>query len=154
MKNLFKVTAVLAVLTPVHANAVTGNIPFNGSVSASCAITVGSSGTITPNATYSELSSANAGGAPGTASILAIGTSWNVSADAPSSFSTEPVTTASTFSASYDLSGVTTAASVPGSTTTSLGNGTTNVSVNLTAAHPSGSYQAGTYAATVVLRCE
>ncbi len=154
MKSLYKIVAAVAVLAPVQAHAVTDNIPFNGTVADTCAITVNSSGTITPNATYTQLSSTNAGGAAGTATILAIGTGWDVAADAPSSFSTEPTPTASTFAASYNLSGVTTAANVPGATTTALNNGSTNVAVNLTATHPTGSYTAGTYTATVVLRCE
>lgn len=154
MKRLSIIVAAVAVLAPVQANAVTDNIPFNGSISDTCAITVNSSGTITPNATYTQLSSTNAGGAAGTATILAIGTGWDVSADAPTSFTTEPVVTASTFAATYGLTGVTTASGVPGATTTALNNGSTNVSVDLTATHPSGSYQSGTYAATVVLRCE
>ena len=154
MKSLYKVVVAVAVLAPVQAHAVTDNIPFNGTIADTCAITVNSSGTITPNATYTQLSSNNPGGAAGTATILATGTGWDVSADAPAAFSTEPVVTASTFAATYDLSGVTVAATVPGATTTALNSGTTNVAVDLTATHPTGSYQAGTYAATVVLRCE
>ncbi len=154
MRSLFKVVAAVAVLAPVQANAVTANIPFNGNIADTCAITVVSSGTITPNATYSQLSSNNPGGAAGAATIMATGTGWDVSADAPAAFSTEPVVTASTFAATYDLSGANTASNVPGATTTALNNGLTNVSVDLTATHPTGSYQAGTYTATVVLRCE
>ena len=41
-----------------------------------------------------------------------------------------------------------------GATATPLANGTTNVDVDLTAALPSGAYEAGTYRAVVVLRCE
>ncbi|MEX0347310.1 MAG: hypothetical protein AB3N20_20480 [Rhizobiaceae bacterium] len=154
MKSLFKVVAAVAVLAPVQANAVTDNIPFNGTIADTCAITVGSSGTITPNAGYTQLSSNNAGGAPGTAVIMATGTGWEVDTVAPAAFSTEPVVTASTFAVTYDLSGATTASNVPGATQTALTNGSTSVSVDLTATHPTGSYQAGTYAATVVLRCE
>lgn len=154
MKSLFRVVAAVAVLAPIQANAVTADIPFNGNIADTCAITVVSSGTITPNGDYSQLSSNNPGGVAGAATIMATGTGWEVSADAPTSFSSEPVPTTSTFAATYDLTGANTASNVPGATLTALNNGVTNVSVDLTATHPSGSYQAGLYAATVVLRCE
>lgn len=154
MKSLFRVVAAVAVLAPIQANAVTADIPFNGNIADTCAITVVSSGTITPNGDYSELSSTNPGGVAGAATIMATGTGWEVSADAPGSFSSEPVPTSSTFATTYDLSGANTASNVPGTTLTALNNGVTHVSVDLTATHPTGSYQAGLYAATVVLRCE
>ena len=61
---------------------------------------------------------------------------------------------AATFAAEYDLSGANTASNVAGGTGTTLAHGTTDVSVDLTATLPSGTYESGTYAATVVLRCE
>lgn len=155
MKSLIKVAVAVAVLAPVQANAVTGNIPFNGTIADTCAITVLSAGTIVPNAGYTVLSSTFAGGAAGTANIMATGTGWDVSADNPAAFSAAPASAAgTTFATTYDLGGATTASGVNGATTTSLNNGQTNVSVDLTATHPSGSFEAGTYTATVVLRCE
>ncbi len=155
MKSLLKVVAAVAVLAPVQANAVTANIPFNGTVADTCVITVGTSGTVTPNAGYTQLSSNNAGGAAGTASVLATGGTQNVSAAAPAAWTTAPASAAgTTFAATYDLAGATTATGVAGATTTNLNAGTTTVAVDLTATHPSATFEAGTYAAVVVLTCE
>ncbi len=156
MKSAIKLVTALAVLAPVQAFAVTGNIPFNGTVTDTCIITVGSAGTIMPNAGYTVLGSTQPGGAPGTATILATGSGFTVSADAPSSWGTAPSSaSAAVFATTYSLSGANTASNVAGATGTALtAFGTTNASVNLTATLPSGTYEAGTYAATVVLRCE
>ena len=88
MKNALKVLAAVAVIAPVQAYSATGNIPFNGSVTDTCVITVGSAGTIMPNTAYTVLSSKEAGGAAGTATILATGNGYSVSADAPTAWST------------------------------------------------------------------
>lgn len=156
MKSLFKVVAAVAVLAPVQANAVTANIPFNGTVADTCVITVGGSGTIVPNGSYTQLSSTFGGGAAGTASVLATGGGQDVSVAAPGSW--EPGAPASaagtTFAVTYNLSNATTASNVPGTTVTSLNTGTTDVAVNLTATHPSATFEAGTYTAVAVLTCE
>ena len=156
MKAAVKLAGVIAVLAPVQAFAATGNIPFNGTVSDTCIITVGSSGTITPNTAFTVLGSTQPGGAPGTATILATGSGFDVFADAPSAWGTAPASASSAvFATTYSLSGANTASNVAGTTGTALSNfGTTNASVNLTATLPSGTYESGTYAATVVLRCE
>ncbi|MCB1382296.1 MAG: hypothetical protein KDJ73_05080 [Notoacmeibacter sp.] len=156
MKAAVKLAGVFAVLAPVQAFAVTGNIPFNGTVTDTCVITVGSSGTIAPNTAYTVLGSTETGGAPGTATILATGSGFNVFADAPTAWGTAPASASTAvFATTYSLSGANTASNVAGATGTALSNfGTTNASVNLTATLPSGTYEAGAYAATVVLRCE
>lgn len=155
MRSLVKVMAAVAVLAPVQVSAATQNIPFSGTIADTCVITMGSNGTIVPNAGYNQLSSTFAGGAAGTATILATGGGQNVSATAPAAFTSDPGGTAgTTFSSTYDLSGATTATGVAGATTTNLNAGTTNVAVDLTAIHPGGTFGAGTYTATVVLTCE
>lgn len=155
MKLFGKVLVAAVAMIPAQAFAATGNIPFNGTVTATCLITVGSSGTIMPNAGFTVLGSTQAGGAPGTATILTTGNAYNVSVDSPASWSSAPASAAgTTFATAYDLTGANTASGVSGATTTTLAHGTTNVAVNLTATHPSGSFEAGTYTATAVLRCE
>ncbi|MFP1633224.1 hypothetical protein ACLB6G_15950 [Zhengella sp. ZM62] len=155
MKNALKVLAAVAFIAPVQAYSATGNIPFNGSVTDTCVITVGSAGTIMPNTAYTVLSSKEAGGAAGTATILATGNGYSVSADAPSAWSAAPASTpATTFAAEYDLSGANSATNVSGNTQTAISHGSTSVNIDLTASLPSGTYESGTYAATVVLRCE
>lgn len=155
MKLLSKVLIAVAAMAPASAFAATGNIPFNGTVNATCLITVGSPGTIMPNAGFTVLGSKEAGGAQGTAAILTTGNAYKVSVDAPSAWSTAPTSASgTTFATEYDLSGANTASNVAGATQTTLAHGTTNVGVDLTASHPSGSFEAGTYTATAVLRCE
>jgi hypothetical protein len=156
MKSVVKVAiAAAAVLAPANAFAVTGNIPFNGTVANTCVITVGSPGTMTANTAYTVLGSKEAGGAAGTATILATGNAFKASVDAPTAFTTAPASAAgSTFAAEYSLSGANVASNVAGATQTTLANGTTGVSVNLTATHGTGTFEAGSYVATAVLRCE
>ena len=156
MKAAVKLAGVIAVLAPVQAFAVTGDVPFNGAVTDTCIVTVGSSGTIAPNTAYTVLGSKEASGAPGTATILTTGSGYSVFADAPSAWTTAPASaSAATFAAEYDLTGANTASNVAGATGTALSTvGTTNVSVDLTATLPSGTYETGLYAATVVVRCE
>lgn len=155
MKNVLKVLAAVAAIAPGQAFAVTGTVPFSGSVTDTCVITVGSPGTIMPNTAYNVLSSKEAGGAAGTATILATGNAYSVSANAPTSWSVSPGSTpATTFAAEYDLSGANTASNVSGSTLTALSHGSTNVSIDLTATLASGTYESGSYATTVVLLCE
>lgn len=159
--KLAMATAFVAV--PMQANAVTNNIPFNGTVTHTCTITLtNAGGTLAADtANFQSLSSTNAGGQAGTADIVATGNTFQISIDAPSTFDSEPVADASaeTFSASYSTSGANT---LTGSATggnnsggSTLSMGTTNVSVDL-AASKSGSdvFEAGSYSATVVLRCE
>ncbi|MEM9330853.1 MAG: hypothetical protein AAGA53_05975 [Pseudomonadota bacterium] len=157
MKNLLKVAAVAAfVAVPLQAQAVTDNIPFTGTVSATCLITVTGGGTLAANAGFTSLSSVNAGGAAGTANVTSNG-AFSVSLDPVTNF--DPTTTApnadlnTLFNSSYDLAGANTTTGATG--TTALANtGITNVSVDLTATKSSGVFEAGSYDATVVLRCE
>ena len=147
--------AAAAVAVSGTAIAATGNVPFNGTVTDTCIVTVGSPGTIAPNTGYTVLGSKEAGGAAGTATILATGNAFNLTAEAPSAWTAAPASaSAATFAAEYDLSGANTASNVAGGTGTTLAFGTTNVSVDLTATLPTGTYEAGTYAATVTVRCE
>jgi len=164
VKNLLKIAAAAAfVAVPMQASAVTGDVPFNGTVTHTCVINVNGGGTMVADASFQTLTStAGVGAAAGTADIVATGNGFDVSIDVPSSFSTEPTadTTAETFNGAFSTTGAT---SVTGSaaggansgTGTDLNNGTTNVSVNLTATKAGTDvFEAGAYAATVVLRCE
>lgn len=155
MKLLSKVLIAVAAMAPASAFAATGNIPFNGTVTNTCLITVGSSGTIMPNAGFTVLGSKESGGAQGTATILTTGNAYGVTVDTVSAWTSAPASAAgTTFATEYDLSGANTATNVAGGTATTLAHGTTNVGVDLTATHPTGSFEAGTYTATAVLRCE
>ncbi len=155
MKNFVKVALVAgALLSPAQAFALTGNVIFNGDVNNTCAITIVDAGILASNVGQTQLSSTSAGGQAGTATLAVTSAAYSVAVNAPTAFDTQPATAGtSTFAASYGTTGATVLAA--GQTTLKpLAVGTTNVSVNMTATKASGSYPTGTYAATVVLRCE
>ena len=155
MKNFVKVALVAGtLLAPAQAFAVTGNVIFNADVSNTCAITIVDAGILTTNVGQTQLSSTNAGGQAGSATLAVTSAAYSVSVNAPTVFDTAPATAGvSTFAASYGTTGATVLAA--GQTTAKpLSVGTTNVSVNMAATKATGAFPTGTYAATVVLRCE
>ncbi len=156
MKKLAFAAIAAASLASGSANAATGNIPFNGSVSNTCVITVGGSGTLAASTDFTILGSQQTGGAAGTASVLATGAGFSLSADAPTSFSTAPATgnTNVVFEANYSATGANTIAQTDGATPTALARGTNAVTINMSGTKTSGTFEAGSYSATVVLRCE
>lgn len=155
MKNFVKVALVAgALLAPAQAFAVTGNVIFNADVNNTCAITIVDAGILTTNVGQTQLSSTNAGGQAGSATLATTSAAYTVNVNAPTAFDTQPATAGtSTFTATYGTTGATVLAAGQ-NTAKPLSVGTTNVSVNMAATKASGSYPTGTYAATVVLRCE
>jgi hypothetical protein len=137
------------------AIAATGNVQFNGTVSHTCTITIGTAGVMTASADYRTLGSTQAGGSAGTATIAASGNAFKISVDAPTLTKPASDTTTETLSSSYQTTGATSATGTNSSAPASLARGTTNVNVNMSAVK-SGSnvFEAGTYSGTVVLRCE
>lgn len=157
MKHLIKGAIVAAVaVMPLQANAATGNIPFSGGVANTCIVTVGSSGTLATSADYTVLGSEEAGGVAGTATLLTTGAGFELSADAPTSFTTTAATGNNnvSFEANYSSTGANTIAQTDGSTPTALNRGSSSVTINMSGTKSSGSFEAGTYSAVVVLRCE
>lgn len=155
MKNFVKFAAVAAVLSAsAPAFAATGDVQFDATVNNTCGITVNQAGLLTANVGQTSLSSLNAGGAAGQASIVTTSAAYTVSVDQPTAFTTAPVNggTNVSFAATYAATGATTVAST--NAANALATGTTNVNVDLTATKSSGSFPTGTYAAVVVLRCE
>jgi hypothetical protein len=154
MKRQLGWAALLAMISVTSTGfAATAPALFSGTVLSTCVLTVGTPGILTPNASYSKLSSDNAGGSESTVSALATGTGFKVSAIAPSAFTTGP-TAADTFVSKYSLSGANTASNVAGATTTTLTPGTSLVSVGLEADKSTGTFGAGAYTAAVTVRCE
>ena len=148
--------AALACLTPVAAVAQTANVPFTGLVTSTCVLTVGTPGVLAANAGFTSLASVNSGGVPGTVSVLSTGSSFFVSADAPSAFTTAPSGGDANvdFSVRYQGSGATTIADTAGTTPTRVNAGVTLLTVNLTAEKSSGTFPAGAYLTEAVVRCE
>lgn len=153
MKNLLKSAALAAiVLAPFNAIAETGDIPFNGSVTHTCVITVGASGALGASTNFQTLSSTIGSGSAGAASVVSTGNSFDISVNAPTSFDSKPTedTTSNTFAANYAVD-----SGSAQSTASDLTHGTHTVAINMSATK-SGSdvFEAGAYSATVVLRCE
>jgi len=163
MNKLAKYAAVAAlasaaVVPATVAGAATANIPFGGSVANTCVINVGSSGTLAVNVNYDVLGSEEAGGAAGTADVLATGAGFNLSADAPAAFSVAPATGNDNvlFEANYSSTGANNIPQTDGATATALARGMNAVNVNMsgTKTVAGETFEAGAYAAEVVLRCE
>lgn len=148
--------ALLCAAAPRVARSADGLVLFNGTILATCVLTVGTPGILAANADYSALSSSAAGGAGGLITVLTTGSAFKVSALAPSAFTLAPSGGGDnvTFATSYSGSGATTIAVTPGATETSLNVGLTIVTVDLTAAKSAGHYAGGNYTATVTVRCE
>jgi hypothetical protein len=154
MKKISLVLAVAALSGFAGvANAATANAVFGGAVANSCTLTAGTAGVMAPNLESDVLSSTETGGSASTVTALATARGFKVSAIAPTAFTSGDSTDA-TFAASYSISGPTTATDVAGATETTILRGSHTVAVNLTATKSSGPFANGTYAATVVVRCE
>ncbi|MEO1043773.1 MAG: hypothetical protein AAFX52_15940 [Pseudomonadota bacterium] len=154
MKKLLGIVPVLLLATGTSF-AQTDDVIFNGTVSDSCTVVADTNGTLGLNGTGTVLASTETGGAAGQATITATGTSFNVTIDAITNFTTGPADadTNTTFSTTYDASGATTAAGVDGATPTSLGSGITTLGVNANATKTTGIFSAGTYSLTATVRC-
>lgn len=156
-KYTTSIAAVSAlILFQSAANAATGTVPFAGIVTATCVLTVGTPGVMSASTDFASLSSGNAGGVSGTVSALSTGTAFKVSAIAPTSFTSSPAGGGASvsFNALYKGTGATSIGSTPGATTTTLNSGLTSLSVDLSATKSVGTFDAGAYAAEVIVRCE
>ena len=160
MKKPLIATALLSPLflaaTHISAVAATDTIPFSGTVDPVCTILVDSPGTIAPNTDHTALSSQEAGGSPGVATIQTSNANFSVSTTAPTVFTSAPTggDTDVTFATFYSASGATTLDNIAGSSASVLDQGTTTLSVDLTATKASGTFPDGNYAADVVVTCE
>lgn len=149
-------TAGAVMASSGQALAVTANVPFTGIVTATCVLTVGTPGVLAANTDFTVLSSSAAGGTPGSILVLSTGSSFKVSAIAPSVFTLAPPTGSDsvTFASRYQTTGATATGPTPGATETTIAPGTTNMVVNLDATKTSGNFNGGAYAAEVIVRCE
>lgn len=154
MRPLWFLASLLCTAVPLPTLAATGNVLFNGTIAATCTLTVTANGTMTVSTDLQSLSSQNAGGAPGTVTLDTTG-GVTLSVD-PVTSTTVPVSdiTATTWTPSYASSG---AHNIPQTGTSSnlTEPGSSTVTVNL-AGTKGGSdrFSAGAYQATVTVRCE
>lgn len=137
-----------------QARADTALVPFNGLITPTCVLTVGTPGVLAPNPTYTQLSSKNASGLSGSVTALTTGPAFNLSTETPTAFTLAPPGSDSTFVVEYSASGATTVGLTSGLINTLLGVGLTTVAVDLTANKNSGTYAGGDYAAIVTVTCE
>ena len=121
-----------------------------------CQIIVTRNGTMMQNVGSTKLSSQINPAMPGTADVTTSNGSYYLSVDRPSGFSIAPSGGSDDveFSTLFTGSGKTDFALTPGDSRVKLKKGLTNVEVHLEARKLRGSFKAGNYRATVILRCE
>jgi hypothetical protein len=157
MKNLTRVAIIAAVaMAPIKAISAEGNIPFSGSVQDTCIISVGNTGTLSVNTNHTVLGSEEAGGSAATATVLTTGEGYSLRADAPTAFQTTATTGNNnvSFEANYKASGASSIGKTDGKIASPLNRGSTSVDIDMSGTKTSGTFEAGSYDAIVLLRCE
>lgn len=146
--------AVLSRATVASAQT-SASLSFSGTVDDACAVTTPSDGTLALSNDYTELSSKNAGGAAGSAVVISTDADNTVTVQAASGWAAAPAGggTNVAYDAEYDASGATTASNVAAGNNTTLGLGSTTVSVDAWATKSSGVFPAGSYSMDVVVQC-
>lgn len=152
MQRLFLFIAVWS-MSVIAASATTAPAIFTGAIVNACVLTAGATGVLTPNATYTNLSSTNSLGSGSVVAALTTGSGFHITAEAPASFTLGDSTNV-TFATTYNLTGVTSATNITGTVSTLLGIGVSTVDVGLTATKSSGTFTTGAYTAAVTVRCE
>ncbi len=133
-----------------------GDVIFNGSLLDICIVAVSTPGTITPNASYTSMSSENPGGGRGLALVTTTSLNFDLAIDAPTTFTSMPVGGDSgvSYDALVSATGVTSLTDVVAGALSSLGLGVTNLQVGVTATKGAGVFPAGAYQIPVTIRCE
>ncbi|UDL88362.1 hypothetical protein LGH82_24980 [Mesorhizobium sp. PAMC28654] len=155
--KFFKVAigaALLVAYLDQAALATTQNVIFNGTITATCTLLIGTNGTMTVSPDLQTLSSHNSGGSAGTVTLTTTG-GVALSVD-PVTTTTVPTadTTSTTWTPTFSSSGAHTIAET-GTATNLTVPGASLVSVNLAGTKGgSNRFASGTYQATVTLRCE
>ncbi|MDX8527908.1 hypothetical protein RFM68_25770 [Mesorhizobium sp. MSK_1335] len=146
--------ALLVACLDQSAIATTQNVIFNGTVTATCTLVVGSNGTMTVSPDLQSLSSHNSRGSAGMVTLATTG-GVSLSVD-PVTLTTVPAadSTATTWTPTYLASGAHTIAETGASTALTIP-GADLVSVHLAGTKGgSNRFANGNYQATVTLRCE
>lgn len=157
MKIIKKLGAVSAISIALisSANAEDQNVKFTGVVLDSCALIIGTDGTLGQSADQTTLSSQEIGGLPGTVTATTNGTASTLEVITPTAFLTGPASadTNTTFDTNYTLTGATSLSEVIGSTVSPLGLGVTVATINASATKSSGTFDSGTYELVTIVRC-
>lgn len=152
------VLSVAACMFLVRENAMaqtSGDVIFNGIIPDSCVVAVLTSGTLAADATYTSLSSENAGGARGSATVVTTSVNFDLQIDSPTGFSAMPAggDTGVTYGALVSATGVTSLIDVVDGALSALGLGLTTLTVGATATRGAGVFPAGSYQLPVTVRC-
>ena len=143
----------LPLKTPQRKQAAT--LFFNGLILDTCVVAILSTGTLAADATYTSLSSENAGGARGAATVVTTSLDFDLQIDSPVGFSAMPAggDTGVTYGALVSATGVTSLVDIVDGALSALGLGLTTLSVGATATRGAGVFPAGSYQLPVTVRC-
>lgn len=132
--------------TNTDANAV-----FTGTILDTCTVTVPTPGLLGNSADATVLSSEEAGGQSAEAVLVTNSPRSSIQVIPPDAFTNAPTGSDAntTFAAKYELDG----SVVSGLTSTLLGIGVNNVSVDASATKSSGAFEGGAYTLTATVRC-
>lgn len=121
-----------------------------------CAITVTQNGRLVAGIGNQELNSSLAGGTAGVADVTATNSSFEISIDQPTGFTSAPANgnDNTTFSSTYSGFGKTNFSSTPGDIPVRLKKGITTVETHFIATRTPDAFPAGNYNGELVLRCE
>lgn len=147
--------AAAAVLSSGAAAQTSQTLTFSGTVDDACSVTTPADGTLDLSSDYTELSSRIGGGTAGSAVVISTDADNTVDVEAAVAWTSAPADggTNVAFDAEYDVSGATTASNVAAGNATTLGLGSTTISVDAWAEKSSGVFPAGSYAMDVVVQC-
>jgi hypothetical protein len=154
MRVRWFLASLICTAAPLPALAAIGNVIFNGTIAATCTLTVDTNDTMTVSPDLQSLSSNNAGGARGTVTLSTTG-GVTLGVD-PVTSTTAPVAdvTATTWTPTYASSGAHAIAET-GSSSSLTTPGSSTVMVNLAGTRGgSDRFTAGSYQVTVTVRCE
>lgn len=154
LRDVWLFTAIIAAnLLASPSMAATQGVQFDGTVDATCTLSVDSNGTMVPSANLQSLSSKDPGGSGGTVTVSTTG-GVDLSLDAPVATVPAGDVTAITWTPTYSATGAHTIAET-GGTTTLTDSGTSTVTVHLVGTKGgSNRFAEGNYQATVTVRCE
>lgn len=145
-------TTIVAAAVSAHAQTNTdANAVFTGTILDTCTVTVPTPGLLGDSADATVLSSEEAGGQSAAAVLVTNSPRSSIQVIPPDAFTVAPAGSDAdtTFATKYELDGN----AVSGLTSTLLGIGINNVTVDASATKGSGAFEGGAYTLTATVRC-
>lgn len=120
-----------------------------------CTLVVVTGGTMTPNASFTQLSSTNSGGSGALVTATVVGLAMTLQLTGPSNFSSAPSEGNAnvSFTTEFSTTGATLIVPTANLTPRPIAVGLTTISIQLSAAKSSGVFPSGSYAADVTVNC-